>query len=149
VSFLLLIPFKGGFLFTSVTSCLQWNSIQSSHWSASALFYSSLLFSLAAIVNGSQQILVLSRERNDSSQDDLEHDIKLVILIREKIRVCPIDALKNLYVYALQTPIMLLTFSVTTFLAGLSSVIFSPLAQTIAWGDDAKVRRATTPSGTT
>jgi len=149
VSFLLLISFKGGFLFTSVTSCLQWNSIQSSHWSAPALFYSSLLFSLAAIINGSQQILVLPRERNDSSQDDLEHDIKLATSIREKIRVCPTDALKNLYVYALQTPIMLLTFSVTKFLAELSSVIFSPLAQTIAWGDDAKVRRDTTPSDTT
>jgi hypothetical protein len=34
---------------------------------------------------------------------------------------------------------MLLTFSVLAFLAGMCSTIFSPLAQKLAWDDDAKI----------
>lgn len=44
------------------------------------------------------------------------------------------DEFNHLYVYALQTPIMLLTFSVMTFLAG------RPLARNLAWNDDTKAR---------
>lgn len=40
---------------------------------------------------------------------------------------------------------MLLTISVMTVLAGLGSVIFSSLAPSLAWSDDAKVHRAACP----
>ena len=43
-------------------------------------------------------------------------------------------------VFAIQCPSMLFVLSVATFLAGLWSVVFSPLALKRAWGDDAKVR---------
>ena len=41
--------------------------------------------------------------------------------------------------FALQTPLLLLWFAVATFLAGLFSVVFSPLGSSLEWGDDAKV----------
>jgi len=136
----LLICSKGGFLFTSVTSCLQWNSIERSHWSVSALFYSSLLFSLVAVISGSQQNLVLPREKFEKSQNDDKQDLDLAVSVQEKIRGRSLDGLNSFYVYALQTPIMLLSFSVMTFLAGLCSVIFSPLTINVAWNSDAKVK---------
>lgn len=46
---------------------------------------------------------------------------------------------KRRYIYALQAPLMLLMLSVMTFLAGLCSVIFSPLARNLTWNADAKV----------
>lgn len=42
-------------------------------------------------------------------------------------------------VFALQAPIMLLTLSVLSFLVGLCSVVFAPLANHLAWDDNAKV----------
>lgn len=133
------IQIAGGLLFTSVTSCLQWNSIQTSHWSAPALFYCSLLFSLTSVVNGSQQILVLPGEKRIRSQTDIQQEEDAAKVVQDRIKGHDPGALKNLYVYALQSPIMLLTLSVATFLAGLFSVVFSPLARNLAWDDHAKI----------
>ena len=47
--------------------------------------------------------------------------------------------LRTSFIFMLQAPIMLLTFSVMTFLAGLCSVIFSPIGKDLRWDDDAKV----------
>ena len=43
-------------------------------------------------------------------------------------------------IFMLQAPIMLLTFSVMTFLAGLCSVVFSPLGMDLRWDSNAKTR---------
>lgn len=133
------IQIAGGLLFTSVTSCLQWTSIQTSHWSAPALFYCSLLFSLTSVVNGSQQILVLPGEKSTRSQTDIEQEKRAANVVKCRIKGHRPDGLNNSYVYALQSPIMLLTFSVATFLAGLFSVIFSPLAHSLTWDSQAKI----------
>lgn len=102
------------------------------------MFYSSLLFSLSAIINGSQQILVLPGERSEQSQQrGHEQDKELARAVERKVRG---RAINHLYVYALQTPVMLLTFSVMTFLAGRGFVVFGPLARNLGWNDDAKVR---------
>ena len=50
---------KGGFLFTTVASCLTWPSTDSGHRSGAALFYASTIFALVAIISGSQQLWIL------------------------------------------------------------------------------------------
>ena len=111
------------------------------------MFYLSTVFALVAIVSSSQQLWILPRL-------DLAHAL-LTGDVREKNRrIADLSAfldrvqrardgkLKAKYLFALQAPIMLLTLSVLTFLAGLCSTIFSPLAVKLMWDDDAKVSRA-------
>lgn len=45
----------------------------------------------------------------------------------------------HLVLFALQAPIMCLTYSIVFFLAGLASVVLSPLAQNPGWNPEAKV----------
>ena len=68
-----------------------------------------------------------------------EHDYSQAARIREKIAGSRRGELNYLYVYVLQAPLMLLGFSVLTFVAGLCCVVFSPLGRGVIWGDDAKV----------
>ena len=134
---------QGGFLFTTVASCLQWPGTQNGHWSASALFYASILFALIAIILGSQQLLVLSniapidkldRELRASEKRYLEEVVK---------RLCDPHRQgepNNFGVAALQAPFTLLSLAVLAFLAGLCSVVFAPLATQLIWDDHARVR---------
>jgi hypothetical protein len=46
-------------MFASVTGCLSWTVVQTSHWSGPALWYSSVVFAIASIFLGAQQTLVL------------------------------------------------------------------------------------------
>ena len=92
------------------------------------------------MVNGSQQILLLPEtkaEGNYSEQDEDEAG-----RIRDKLRKDEAHdgayEVKGRWLFALQAPIMLLTFSVMTFLAGLCSVVFSPLAHHLTWDSEAK-----------
>lgn len=88
------------------------------------------------MVNGSQQILLLPEtkaEGNYSEQDEDEAG-----RIRDKLRKDGAHEVKGRWLFALQAPIMLLTFSVMTFLAGLCSVVFSPLAHHLTWDSEAK-----------
>ena len=45
----------------------------------------------------------------------------------------------NSALFAWQLPIMLLGYTVVAFLAGLCSVVLSPLARNPGWNDEAKV----------
>ena len=45
----------------------------------------------------------------------------------------------NVMVFALQMPLMLFSYSVASFLAGLFAVVFGTLRP--VWGDDARVRK--------
>ena len=111
-------------------SCLSWDNIADLHWSARALFYSSIIFALVSVVGGAQQQWVLPAEDLLKAEDvDLEQ-LKSVLKDRNKGLV-----------FALQCPLMFFSYSVATFLAGFFSVVFSPLASKLSWGDDAKVRQ--------
>jgi hypothetical protein len=130
---------KGGFLFTTVASCLTWNSTETSHWTGPALFYASTVFALVAIISGSQQLWILPRVDASPSNSDAgkKRSEELVSFIA---RLSSDEGRpKSKYVFALQTPIMLLTLSVLAFLAGLCAVVYSPLASRLAWDDNAKV----------
>ncbi|KAF2166951.1 hypothetical protein M409DRAFT_54712 [Zasmidium cellare ATCC 36951] len=146
----------------SLSSCLQWPATQTGHWSAAALFYSSILLSLVAIVSGSQQLLLLPREkpqslfaqssstRNLAQQHILEEGLVGDVhaeaeeraYLEKVVEVMCIrrreDRPNNLQVFALQMPLMLLSLAVVMFLAGICSVVFAPLARDLAWNGDAK-----------
>ncbi|KAL8765063.1 MAG: hypothetical protein Q9194_006693 [Teloschistes cf. exilis] len=116
----------GAVLFASVIGCLSWNTITESHWTARALFYSSIIFALVSVVTGAQQLWVLPNEDSLKAPDvDLE----------------PLEwHMKNhkkRFVFAIQCPLMFFSYSVATFLSGLFSVVFSPLAGKATWSDDA------------
>ena len=148
---------QGGFLFTTVASCLQWPSAQNGHWSAAASFYACMLFAFVAIVMGSQQLVVLPNERPRSSDEDFktstglesknrydreltDFETKYQQTIVERLRDPHYEDRLNIFlIFALQAPIMLLTLSVLAFLTGLCSVVFAPLADQPFWGDNAKV----------
>ena len=151
---------QGGFLFTTVASCLQWPSTQNGHWSAAAFFYACMLLAFVAVVMGSQQLLVLpdeapsdwdaSVESNDRYAKEMKESEKLYLLavvgrLRERLRD---DRPDSFQVFALQAPLMLLTSSVMAFLAGLCSVVFAPLANQPGWNDNAKVCCYTLSSST-
>ena len=133
---------QSGFLFTTVASCLQWPSTQSSHWSASALFYASILLAFVAIVLGSLQLLVLPNVKPDKRLDSELTDSEKQYLqaIVDRLRKTRRDHRPNrLQVLALQAPFMILSLAAVTFMAGLFAVVFAPLAKQLLWDDDAKV----------
>lgn len=127
-------------MFTTVASCLTWNSTESGHWSGPALFYASTVFALVAIVSGSQQLWVLPRTDLNNSRSDAEKNKRRRELLSfiEKLQSGDGEP-KARYLFALQAPIMLLTFSVMAFLAGLCAVVYSPLATRLVWDENAKV----------
>ena len=157
---------QGGFLFTTVASCLQWPGTANGHWSAPALLYASILLALGAIVTGSQQLLLLPNER----QEDRRTVTGVASVLPQQVLLKPVDRidsemetaerqhLKEVVgricdtpegeelnyhqIFALQTPIMLLALAVVTFVAAMCSVVFAPLATEPVWGDNAKVCNA-------
>ena len=72
-------------------------------------------------------------------QENPEQDWELAGKIRDRMRKNGKAEVKGRWLFALQAPTMLLMLSVMTFLAGLGSVILSPLAHHLAWNNDAKV----------
>lgn len=151
------IQVAGGLLFTSVVSCLQWPSTINAHWFAPTSFYSSILFALLAIVMGSQQLLLLPNETDPYSDDGFDAltaidtrytseeetrktEFKYLQKVVKRLTTTKHDDRPNpILVFALQTPIMLLTLSVMCFLTGLSTIVFAPLAKKGGWGDEAKI----------
>ena len=117
-----------------------------------------MLLALAAIVMGSQQLLVMPNQRPQDSEggegfslgmksgdrhdSQLEETEKLYMqAIAKRLSLTHRDGRPNTFqVYALQVPMMLLSLSIVAFLAGLCSVIFAPLVKKPAWDDNAKVR---------
>ncbi len=100
------------------------------------------MFALVAIVSSSQQLWILPRL--DLSTFTNAHEKQrwiddVSVFVQRVQKSSGRGTLRAKYIFALQAPIMLLTFSVLAFLAGMCSIIFSPLAQQLEWNSDAKV----------
>ncbi|KAL9061135.1 MAG: hypothetical protein Q9162_000280 [Coniocarpon cinnabarinum] len=120
-------------VFTSVTQSLSWPSVANANWSASALLYSSVVLAIAAVVVGAQQQRVLPSFVDDAH---LNFNEKSLQLFRERLMFR--DRKNRSVVFALQCPLMMLSFSVLSFLAAMCSTIFGPLVVAIRWDDNAK-----------
>ena len=131
----------------------------SGHWSASACFYSSILLSLVAVVLASQQLLVLPNDtpwirklasvpgssqsvetglRASTENEQYEQHLRS-IATRFQDR-CRADGRPSSYhIITLQVPFMVLQLAGVTYIGGLCSVIFAPLAYYPGWNDFSKV----------
>lgn len=116
-------------LFASVISCLSWDGISDLHWSARALFHSSIILALVSVVSGAQQQWTLPAEDSLKAGNIELGRIKNLL-----------ENHKKGLVFALQCPLMFFAYSVALFLSGVYAVIFSPLVRHGSWGDDTKVR---------
>ena len=127
-----------------------------------------MLIALAAIVTGSQQLLLLPKEKSEDRREvaatapSLPQQVVLkpVDRIDSEMeesqrqhlkavvhRICDTDDdhPKFIHVFALQVPIMLLAISVLAFLAAMCSIVFGPLAYQPVWDDNARVCRLLCP----
>lgn len=127
-------PQQGAVVFTTVPSCLSWAVLASSHWTASALWYVSIVLAITGTVFGGQQVLLLPEKTDDQNWHILYN--KLTVVHPNGTR----RARKRM-IFAWQCPVMCLAYSVTCFMGGLMSVVFSPVAMNPAWDRNAKVRR--------
>ena len=109
---------------------LSWVTLSASHWSGPALWYMGIILALTAIVLGAQQTIVLPSE--------VDRDTALGVQQRLRVHGKEDTPRKNM-LFISQSPIMCFSLSVACFLAGLSSVVVSPLAQSPLWGPEAKV----------
>ena len=89
-----------------------------------------IILALTAIVLGAQQTIVLPSE--------VDRDTALGVQQRLRVHGKEDTPRKNM-LFISQSPIMCFSLSVACFLAGLSSVVVSPLAQSPLWGPEAKV----------
>ena len=91
-----------------------------------------------AIVTGAQQRMVLPGDDPYLKDTDLTQIADVLTKARQPNDTAYIHPNRGL-IFALQTPLMLLSLAVAAFLGGLFSVVFSPLASSLLWGDGAKV----------
>ena len=123
-------------MFASVTGCLSWTVVQTSHWSGPALWYSSIVLAIASIFLGAQQTLVLPEADSiDVLAPDKVESMKQSFMSRGGLN--PRPSILMLFIW--QAPITLLGCAVFSFLAGLCSVVLSPLARKPSWNEEAKV----------
>ena len=118
-------------MFTSVISCLSWTEISGRHWTAPAFWYASIGLALTSVILAAQQMLVIDTLR-----------IPNAVAIRQRLvyrTKSGRDRPKRIMLLVWQAPTQSLSYSMTCFLAGLMSYIYSPVARKMAWDDDAKV----------
>lgn len=121
--------------FSAVVGCPSWPIAVDSHWTGPALWYASLIFAVCAILTGAQQTLYLGAGGVMSEPTSLEiAHTKLSLTSRSDHRQP-----SALVVFAWQVPVMLLCWSILSFLAGLCCVIYSPLSHRLRWNSDSKV----------
>lgn len=122
---------QGAILFTSIISCLSWSNLSNTNWSGPAFWYAGIILALISIVLGAQQTMVLP-----DMQDDIDS-----INIRNRLMAAntPQPRPSRIMLFVWQSPLMCLTYSIICFLAGLSSVVISPLVRQPSWNDEAKV----------
>lgn len=119
-----ILDFRGAVVIASVTSCISWQVISTSHWSASALFYSSIILAFVAIVAAAQQGMVLPGDETLMATTNLPSISGMVTSGNELTHWQ--------LVFVLQCPLMFFSFAVATFLAGLFAVVFGPLGRTLS-----------------
>lgn len=118
---------QGAVIFASVPSCLAWDNVPSSHWSARGLFYSSIVLALVAIVTGAQQQMVLPSNDVDIKHADLDDFVTLLTRGNSDGSPQSRSGRNHRLIFALQLPLMIFSLAVAAFLGGLLAVVFGPL----------------------
>ena len=140
-------------------ACLSWSTpLQKAHWSGPACWYAGIVLSLTAIVLGAQQTMyipgAIPSPAPPKTTSEVTIDEDSALTFQKYLRRRPHSNEANgdsdgegghgrkprkYMLFVWQTPLMLFTYSVAFFLAGMSSVVLSPLvAQGVGWTDEAK-----------
>ena len=127
---------QGAVIFASVPSCLAWDNVPSSHWSARGLFYSSIVLALVAIVTGAQQQMVLPSNDVDIKHADLDDFVTLLTRGNSDGSPRSRSGRNHRLIFALQLPLMIFSLAVAAFLGGLLAVVFGPLGSIQRGTDD-------------
>ena len=124
-------------MFASTIGSLQWPATTAGHWSGAAMLYSSVVLAICTILTGAQQTLVLVSADSISELGPSEiQEIRASLASRtghERPRPSAFA------VFSWQVPLMLLCYCILCFLAGLCSIVYSPLSKKLAWSSDLKV----------
>ena len=122
-------------MFASTISCLSWSNLSSTHWSGRALWYSSIVLALMAVMLGAQQVMFLPDKFDGNAAREFRK--RLMVRSKEKMSRAELEPRQSV-LFAWQAPLMCLSCSVVFFHAGLLAVVGSPLAGKKGWGDEAK-----------
>lgn len=110
-----LLTKQGALIAAIVASVFSWPTIISSPWTAKACFYTTLYLSLFAVTCGFQQNITLVRYGKDAEG---------VAMLQKLLRSTNGKSAGRLHLFVWQIPIMLVNFSIMSFLMGLSILIW-------------------------
>ena len=120
-------------MFTSTISCLSWSNLSTTYWPGPALWYGSIILALTSIIVGAQQAMFMP----DTVDTEAAQEFRRRHIANNGSEKRPEPRQIMLFVW--QAPLMCLSYSIVFFLAGLTSVVLSPLAQRPGWNAEAKV----------
>lgn len=127
---------QGAVMFASTVGCLSWPVVTTSHWTCPAFWYISIVFAVCSILTGAQQTLVLASDEaidqlENSAIEDVKHSFTNQMSAEEKPSA--------IVLFTWQVPIMLLCYCILTFMVGLGSAVYGPLARNLRWDGNSKV----------
>jgi len=132
---------KCTFLAAAVIGAFSWNTVQTAFWLTHGLWYSSLIFSILGILLSATQIAALhllgplpipKRNRAFKLNRAKAAIAKYSPLLVSKTVSGNVPRKKMLFTW--QGPVMLMSYSVCSFLAGLTILVCSPLIRREGWG---------------
>jgi hypothetical protein len=119
-------------MFSSVISCLSWTNLEGRHWVGPAFWYASIGLAITSVVLAAQQMLVI-----DTLQINNAAAIRKRLVYQDASGE---EKPRRIMLHVWQVPTECLSYSISSFLVGLMSHIYSPVAMKMAWDSDAKVR---------
>ncbi|KAE8445375.1 hypothetical protein EG329_013497 [Mollisiaceae sp. DMI_Dod_QoI] len=120
------VTIVGTLIASAVTGSIQWSSLSTTHWVVAAFWYSTLLFSLISVIIAFYLTILLSNFAVNVDGN------KILLQVLQKKN----DPTKSRWwsLFALQMPIMLLSYALIMYVAGLSLMVIRPLWND-PWGD--------------
>lgn len=114
---------------SAVCSSFSWNRLEQAHWVASAAWYGSVVLSTTSVIEAFHLSIFLSDAEVGGYTDKL---------LREKLFGSSEKA-KPFALYALQIPIMMLSWSLISYMTGLSLLVCEAWWSTAVGSDEWKV----------
>ena len=118
-------------MFSSVISCLSWTNLEGRHWIGPAFWYASISLAITSVVLAAQQMLVI-----DTLQINSAASIRARLVYKDANGQ---EMPRRIMLHVWQVPTECLSYSISCFLVGLMSHIYSPVARKMVFDNDAKV----------
>jgi hypothetical protein len=110
--------YQGTIIASVVTGSLQWSSVEDGHWVVSGSWVGSLTLSLFCVVIAFHLSILMS-----TAEIHEDGKVKLMHALRGNRQTSPGKS----GVFVLQTPILLLSYSIISYLVGLAVLVIGPL----------------------